>query len=194
MALKPDEHVTAIASAGSTAHYLERLGDAVLSDPDGRYRLADAVFALWLSWRIPGGTVVPMAVVGDEGEQRVAATLARMGFDLVYVSRASRGAFDLLATRGAHQLGLQVRARALPLRFTRAEWGRMEAEAARFGWSWMIAAVSPQGGDVVLLDPGAARLGREVRIGVEAQVENLLQWVDTQERRARTRETERARV
>ena len=38
-----------------------------------------------------------MTIVGDEAEQAVAAFLAGLGFDLVYQSRASRGAFDLLA-------------------------------------------------------------------------------------------------
>jgi len=65
--------------------------DAVVRGSDGRYRLADPVFGLWLSWRQPGGTVVPMQVIDDEAEQQVAQHLARMGFDLVYPSRASRG-------------------------------------------------------------------------------------------------------
>ncbi len=33
-----------------------------------------------------------MTVVGDEAEKTVARHLARLGFDLVYQSRASRGA------------------------------------------------------------------------------------------------------
>ena len=41
-----------------------------------------------------------MSVVGDVAEQAVARFLAALGFDLVYQSRASRGAFDILALRG----------------------------------------------------------------------------------------------
>lgn len=57
--------------------------------PDsGNYRLDDAVFGLWLRWRSPAGAAVPMTVVGSEAEQAVARALARLGFDLVYQSRA----------------------------------------------------------------------------------------------------------
>ena len=48
-------------------------------------------------------------------ERVVAEHLARSGFELVYQSRGSRGAFDLLATRGAQQLGVQVKRSPLPL-------------------------------------------------------------------------------
>lgn len=176
------------AATGSVVRYLERLGDTVERDPDGLYRLADPVFGLWLRWRNPGGTVVPMSLVGDEGEQRVAAALARMGFDLVYVSRASRGAFDLMAIRGAAQVGVQVRARPLPLRFSTDEWARMEAEAVRFGWEWVVAAAPPDRAEVLLLDPAGARIGKEIRIEDDAAIPNLLRWVDDRaKRRALTR-------
>ncbi len=61
--------------SGSTARYLERLKDAVTRTPGGRYQLPDPVFGLWLTWRRPGGTVVPMRVVGDEAELAVAEHL-----------------------------------------------------------------------------------------------------------------------
>ncbi len=123
---------------------------------------------------------MPMATLGDEAEQRIAAELAAMGFDLVYQSRASRGAFDLLATRGGTQLGVQVKRSKLPLRFTLAAWNRMEAEAKRFGWRWVVGAVEPPPGEAVaVLDPAKARMGREVRLGTEATIPNLLAWADT---------------
>jgi Holliday junction resolvase len=120
-----------------------------------------------------------MTMVGDEAEKRVAEHLARMGFELVYQSRASRGAFDLLATRGAAQLGLQVKRSKLPLRFKRAVWDRMVADAKRFGWRWVIVAVSasPDAG-ILVLDPAKARIGREVRLHTDAVIENLLFWLD----------------
>ncbi|MCA9609335.1 MAG: AAA family ATPase [Myxococcales bacterium] len=165
------------ASTASTARYLERLGDAIVRDEEGRYRVADPLFSTWVRWRQPGGAVVPMTVVGDEAERAVAATLAELGFDLVYQSRASRGAFDLLALRGADQLGLQVKRSPLPLRFGKREWKRMEADAARFGWRWAVASVEPSG-TVRILDPAAARRGREIRLGEDAAIDNVLRWID----------------
>ena len=100
-----------------------------------------------------------------------------MGFDLVYQSRASRGAFDLLAIRGATQLGVQVKRRSLPLRFARADWSRMEAEAERLGWRWVVAAVDPAG-PIAVLDPARAVEGREVRLDAAAAIPNLLLWID----------------
>lgn len=170
----------AIGSAtGSTARYVERLQDAVVRGADGRYRLADPVFGLWLAWRQPGGTVVPMRLVGDDAEQAVARHLAEMGFDLIYQSRASRGAFDLLATRGPRQLGVQVKRSPLPLRLTATAWKRMEAEAKRFGWRWVVAAVTPPPENrVILLDPAGARVKKNVTVDGAASIDNLLLWVD----------------
>lgn len=165
------------ASTASTARYIERLGDAVLREEDGSYRLADQLFATWLRWRSPGGTVVPMRVIGDEAELAVATTLATLGFDLVYQSRGSRGAFDLLAVRGAVQLALQVKRSGLPIRFSKGEWARMARDAERWGWRWAIAAVD-EAGATGLLDPALARIGREVRLGEEARIDSLLRWID----------------
>ena len=165
--------------SGSAVRYLERLSDAVIRTSDGRYRLADPVFGLWLAWRRPGGTILPMRVVGDEAELAVAQHLVQLGFDLVYQSRASRGAFDLLATRGPDQLGIQVKRSAPPLRFSVAAWHRMEAEAERFSWRWIIAAVTPPPENrLLLLDPAEARVKKQVRLAASAKIENLLSWID----------------
>jgi hypothetical protein len=164
-------------STGATVGYLERLKDAARRSEEGRYHLADPIFALWLRWRRPGGTVVPMSVIGDEAEQAVARHLSAMGFDLVYQSKASRGAFDLLATRGPAQLGIQVRRSDLPLRFTSTEWSRMVAEGQRMRWRWVLAAVAKDG-TITILDPGKMRRKREVRVGQDAEIANLLLWLD----------------
>jgi Holliday junction resolvase len=164
-------------STAATAGYLERLKDAVARTEEGLYRLTDPTFGLWLRWRRPGGAVVPMSVIGDEAEQAVARELSATGFDLVYQSRASRGAFDLLATRGATQLGIQVKRSSLPLRFTKSEWSRMTAEAARLNWRWVVAAVH-QDGVISVMDPRKAKRGREVRLDASATIDNLLRWVD----------------
>lgn len=165
------------ASTASTARYIERLGDVLVRGDDGLYAIADALFGTWIRWRSPGGTVVPMNVIGDEAEQAVARLLAELGFDLVYQSRASRGAFDLLALRGPDQLGIQVKRSPLPLRFGKTEWKRMDADAERWGWAWALASVDAEGA-VAVLDPAKARHGREVRIDATAEIDNLLRWLD----------------
>ena len=164
------------ASSASANQYLQRLGDAVELRPDGAYALDDPAFAAWVRWRAPGGTVVPMTMVGDEAERRVAEHLARMGFDLVYQSRASRGAFDLLAIRDAQQLAIQVKKGALPLRFTRPAWDRMAADAKKLGWRWVVAAVSDDG-EVQVLDPARVYKRKEARLSPTALIENLLAWL-----------------
>lgn len=168
----------ASASTASAARYLDRLGDAVRRREDGRYEVADPVFAAWVRWRGPEGAVVPMTVLGDEAELAVAEHLAALGFDLVYQSRASRGAFDLLALRGPDQLALQVKRAALPLRFKKTEWRRMQGDAERWGWRWAIAHVDPETRAVRVLDPARARVQRAVRIDEAASVDNVLRWVD----------------
>lgn len=163
--------------AADVARYLERLGDLVEKRPDGAYQLEDRVFSLWLRWRRPGGTAVPMGVVGDAAERDVAGLLARLGFDLVYQARASRGAFDLLATRGATQLGVQVKRSPLPLRFAAPEWKRMAADAKRLGWRWVVASVDTDGA-VRFLDPEKVRRGKELRLGETAVIESLVEWLE----------------
>lgn len=165
------------APAGQTSGYVERLEDAVVRRPDGLYELDDATFGLWLRRRRPGGSVVPMTVLGEDAERTIAEHLARCGFELVYQSRASRGAFDLLATRGALQLGVQVKRTALPFSVAREEWNRMVADAERFGWRWIVAAVSSEG-TVTLLDPARAKRGRAVRLDAKATIDNIVAWVD----------------
>jgi AAA+ ATPase superfamily predicted ATPase/Holliday junction resolvase len=165
------------ASTADTSRYLERLGDLIRKRKDGSYELDDPVFGLWLQWRRPGGTVVPMTVVGDAAERDVATVLAHLGFDLVYQARASRGAFDLLATRGAAQLAIQVKRSPLPLAFRRVDWQRMSADAKRLGWRWAIASVDPAGA-TVFLDPARARRGQTIRLGKPAIIENLVAWLD----------------
>lgn len=165
------------ASTGSTSRYLMRLGDVVQHQEDGRYALSDGAFGLWLRWRKPGGTVVPMTLVGDDAEREVAKRLAEMGFELVYQSRASRGAFDLLGVRSGLQLGIQVKRSPLPLRFSRAAWNRLHADAKRLDWQFVVAAVSPDG-PVTFLDPGKAKVGRAVALTAGAQIKNLLAWLE----------------
>lgn len=165
-------------STGATASYIARLKDAVTRTADGHYALADPTFALWLLWKRPGeGTLVPTSVIGDTAEQAVARMLAAMGFDLVYRSRVSRGAFDLLATREGTLLGIQVKRSKVPLSFTKQQWSRLEAEAHRLHWAWVVAAETADG-SIQVLDPGRAMKDRVVRLGHDAVIDNLLLWLD----------------
>ena len=172
------EVADAIHSApGATVGYLERLGDAVLKNSLGKWQLTDPTFALWLQWRQPGGSVLPMKLVGDEAELAVAQLLAHLGFELVYQSRGSRGAFDLLATRGARVLAVQVKRSPLPLRFKKAAWERMEADGERYAWQWLVAQVSPKG-EVQLLDPSKAARGGGVSLSDAAVIDRPLDWLE----------------
>jgi AAA+ ATPase superfamily predicted ATPase len=164
-------------ATGAVTSYLDRLGDVVIRGEDDRWQVADPVFGLWLRWRSPGGAAVPMTVIGDEAERAAAEALARLGFDLVYQSRASRGAFDLLATRGARQLGVQVKRTELPAHIRITDWKRMRAEGTRLGWQWLVAAVAPDG-VVHFLDPGKARARRGITLSAAAAIDNVLLWLD----------------
>ncbi len=168
-------------SSGSVVHYLERLGDTVERLDDDRYTVADPAFAAWLRWRSPGGSTVPMSVIGSDAEIEAARHLAGHGFDLIYQARASRGAFDLLATRGPEHLGVQVKKTNLPVRFKKTEWSRMEADARRLGWSWVVIVVCDDN-SVVALDPSRAQKRREVQLAEDGTIENLLQWLDEKRR------------
>lgn len=178
--------------AGATVRYIERLGDAVIAK-DRQYSISDPTFALWLRWRKPGGTVVPMRVVGDEAEKAVAEHLARTGFELVYQSRGSRGAFDLLAMRGAHRLGVQVKRADLPVRFPSAEWARMGSDGEQLCSRWLVMAVSKDAG-VLALDPAKARkTPRGASLDAHAVIPNLLLWLDEGKARAPEAPVKRSR-
>lgn len=171
------------ASSGSTVRYLERLGDAITRDGEQRWAVSDPVFALWLRWRLPGGTVVPMSVIGDEAEKEVAGRLAELGFELVYQSRASRGAFDLLGIRAGIQVGIQVKRTSLPLRFSKAEWARLVSDAKRLGWRSLVAVVTPEQ-RLSFFDPARAKVGATVTFGPAQALENVLDWLETNPREA----------
>jgi Holliday junction resolvase len=165
------------ASSGATVRYLERLGDAIARDLEQRWYLVDPVFAMWLRWRQPGGTVVPMTVIGDEAELEIARKLSGLGFELVYQSRASRGAFDLLGVRAGIQVGLQVKRAALPVRFSKSAWARLHSDARRLSWRWLVAVVTPES-QVRFFDPGSAVLGSSVTLTEDRALDNVLEWLE----------------
>lgn len=164
-------------SSSSTVNYIARLGDVIRLRQDGHYELTDALMAQWLRWRTPGGAAVPMTLIGDEAERAVAQHLCKLGFELVYQSKASRGAFDLLALRAGVMVGIQVKRTSLPVHFSKTAWNRMEAEAKRLGWLWLISAVDPQS-EVRFVDPANVKQNKGFTLSQNAAIENLLVWVD----------------
>lgn len=167
------------SNSGATVRYLERLGDAVTRDEKGVWRLSDPVFGLWLKWRQPGGAVIPMTVLGDDAEKDIARRLAELGFELVYQSRASRGAFDLLAIRNGRPVGIQVKRSALPVRFSPSAWARLDSDARRMGWLWLVAVVTPEPhSKVYFFDPAHVRDGAPVSLSAPHAMENVLAWLD----------------
>jgi hypothetical protein len=61
---------------------------------------------------------------------------------LVCQSRASRGAFDLLAVYQTHQIGLQVkRIQKYPVYIAEREIGRMQSDARSLGWHAALAPI-----------------------------------------------------
>lgn len=174
-------------SSSMVVNYLARLGDVIRVRGDGAWELVDRVMALWLAWRAPGGAAVPMTLIGDEAERAVARTLAELGFELVYQSRASRGAFDLLAIRAGAMVGVQVKRSPVPLHFARSAWKRLEGEAKRLSWLSVVASVGSDG-QVTFLDPAKKRSAQKgVSLGGGAVIENLLIWIDRASRAIKAR-------
>jgi AAA+ ATPase superfamily predicted ATPase/Holliday junction resolvase len=163
--------------SSTVVNYLGRLGDVIRVREDGLWELSDRVMAKWLEWRAPGGAAVPMTVIGDEAERATAKTLAELGFELVYQSKASRGAFDLLAVRAGAMVGVQVKRSPVPLHFSDSAWKRLEGEAKRLSWLPVVASVSPEGA-VTFLDVAKKRRQKGVSLGAAAVIDNLLVWVD----------------
>ncbi len=122
--------------------------------------------------------MVPMTVIGDEAELEIARRLAATGFELVYQSRASRGAFDLLGIRAGVQVGLQVKRSALPVRFSKSAWMRLHSDARRLGWRWLVAVVTPAS-QVHFFDPTRARAGAAVTLTEPQALDNVLQWLES---------------
>jgi Holliday junction resolvase len=113
----------------------------VIVKKDASYRLYDPCYALWLkAARGPVSSVAAPLLLGEASERNVARELARQGVGLVYQSRASRGAFDLLAVYQTHQIALQVRRiKKYPVYISERQIGRMRRDARTMGWHAALA-------------------------------------------------------
>jgi Holliday junction resolvase len=112
---------------------------------DGVYQIADPALRLWLMRRSDAGMALPPLVLGNEAEKEVARRMAAAGFELVYQSRASRGAFDLLAILETTEVGVQVKKAELPFYLSREELERMRYWAERLSWIPLLAIVRASG-------------------------------------------------
>ncbi|MBI4606419.1 MAG: ATP-binding protein [Planctomycetes bacterium] len=151
------------------------LGEDVLEKhADGSYGFTDPAFALWLKHRVDFRLAMPPLLVGTDSEQAVARRLAADGFRGVYQSRASRGAFDLLAVHDTRVIGLQVKTGAPPFELRAQEKARLLEDARRLGFVPALALVR---GDAVRfydLRQGSGKGGLRIRDDTRA-VETLLE-------------------
>lgn len=161
---------------GTLKSWIDRVADFVVVE-QGVYQIVDPALRLWLSQKSDLGPILPPLVLGDEAEQAVAQRLAALGFELVYQSRASRGAFDLLAILQAREVGVQVKKSSWPFYLDRDELQRMRYWAEQLAWIPLLALVVE--GAVSFYD--ARRLcvqGESVRIDEQTpRVENVLALV-----------------
>jgi len=129
---------------GGLKSWIDRVADLVVV-VDGVYQIADPALRLWLIRKSEAGLALPPLVLGDEAEKAVARRMAAAGFELVYQSRASRGAFDLLAISQTQEVGVQVKKAEWPFYLSRDELGRMRYWAEQLDWAPLLALVSESG-------------------------------------------------
>jgi Holliday junction resolvase/AAA+ ATPase superfamily predicted ATPase len=135
-------------ATGVVSSWLSRLLDMDLigKSPDG-YVFRDPTFELWIrGTRTHERAAIAPSLLGDQAEKAVASKLAAEGFRLVYQSRASRGAFDLLAILNSHQVGLQVKkSKKSTCYISRTEHDRMVEWGKRLGWKPILCLYANDG-------------------------------------------------
>ena len=146
------------------------------------YCLCDPCYALWLRGaRSETPSVIAPLVLGNESERRVAREMARQGVSLVYQSRASRGAFDLLALYQVYEIGVQVRRiKRFPAYISERMLGRMRREAEQLGWHAVLALDTGERVTFHCLTSGTlTKRGRSFR--EERALRHILDVLDTSE-------------
>ena len=113
--------------------------DVIVKTDDKQYLIPDKAFALWLKSNTFLRNVLPPLVLGDETEKLIARTLAQTGFTLIYQSRASRGAFDLLAIANTSFIGIQCKKSTLPYYLPIKEYEKMDFWAKKLSWIPLLA-------------------------------------------------------
>lgn len=126
---------------GTLKSWINRVADFITVD-SGIYQIGDRCLRLWLENKSDVKPVLPPLVLGDEAEQTVARRMAAAGFELVYQSRASRGAFDLLAILQTKEVGVQVKKGDFPYYLKKDELRLMQHWAKQLQWKSLFALVT----------------------------------------------------
>jgi AAA+ ATPase superfamily predicted ATPase/Holliday junction resolvase len=113
--------------------------DVIVKTDDKQYLILDKAFALWLKSNTEVRNVLPPLVLGDETEKLIARALAQTGFTLVYQSKASRGAFDLLAIANTTFIGIQCKRAILPYYLPIKDYDNMDFWAKKLSWIPLLA-------------------------------------------------------
>lgn len=158
---------------GTLKSWIDRASDLITAS-GGIYQIADPCLRLYLAAKSQIRAILPALVLGDEAEQAVARHMAAAGFNLIYQSRASRGAFDLLAISGTKEIGIQVKKAHLPYYLPREKLHLMKHWAERLHWIPLLALVIEK--DVRFYDINRLQTkGRSCRIDEKAEtIDNLL--------------------
>jgi len=112
----------------------------VIVKENKRYFFRDPVFARWVQgtrsfWK----TKMTPVLVGTAAEKAVAEKLSAEGFSAIYQSKASRGAFDLLAIFNSYKVGLQIKVvAAFPFYVRAEEIAKMIFWGQKLKWTPML--------------------------------------------------------
>lgn len=146
LTLTEDKRVADIADelrikSGTASNWLGRLvkEDIAVQTVKGTYTIPDPAFRLWLKSQSSLQYVLPPLILGDETEQLIARTLMAQGVRLVYQSKASRGAFDLLALLDGEAIGLQCNKTSLPYYLPTTTFELMRDWGQRLDWQPVLA-------------------------------------------------------
>lgn len=113
--------------------------DVIVKTEDKQYLIPDKAFALWIKSNTGFRNILSPLVLGNETEKLIARTLAQTGFTLVYQSKASRGAFDLLAIANTTFIGIQCKKATLPYYLPIKEYEKMNFWAKKLSWIPLLA-------------------------------------------------------
>jgi Holliday junction resolvase len=126
---------------GTLKSWINRVADFITVE-EGIYQISDRCLRLWLENKSDVKPVLPPLVLGDEAEKTVARRMAAAGFELVYQSRASRGAFDLLAILQTKEVGVQVKKGSFPYYLKKDELQLLRHWYKQLGCKPLIALVT----------------------------------------------------
>lgn len=137
-----------------------------------KYFFRDPVFAHWIKGtKSPWKTKMAPVLIGTEAEKAIAEKLSREGFNLVYQSKASRGAFDLLAVWDVHKVGLQIKVFAkFPFYLKIDEFDKMTYWGKKLEWVPILCLYQKARGETQYYRlENLRKAGKSYRIGEDTQ-------------------------